>query len=186
MNSNIIKLLLGLCVFLLLILLFEFKFFGLSNDQIEGTTINKGEIQNQPIKLPQIVLSKKPIDSYSEMIERPLFLKSREPVTAVVEEGPVEVVGAIEDLVLVGIYSAKDKLVALLSQPKADKKFIKKSEGDDVSGFLLKEIQADRIILERGGREQSLMLRKDRPKPKKRRKTNRKPKKALTSNSAKK
>jgi type II secretory pathway component PulC len=167
MNSNVIKLLLGLCVFSLLILLVEFEFFGLSSNQLQGAPINTEKQQEQQIKLPQIVLSKKPMDSYSDMIEKPLFIKGRKPVVVdAVEDGPIEELGAIEDLVLVGIYSTEDRLVALLSQPKADKKFLKKSEGDDVSGFLLKEIQFDRVILERGGKKQPLMLRKPRPKSK--------------------
>lgn len=175
MSSNIIKLLLGICVFLLLILFIEFEVLSLSNNE-KGKALNTEKHQDQLIKLPRIILSKKAMEGYPEMVESPLFLKDRKPVIDM-EDGPVEVLGLIEDWVLVGIYSTKDRLVALLSQSKGDKKFIKKLEGDDVAGFLLKEIKADRVILERDGKEQPLMLRKARPRPKIKPKANRKIKK---------
>jgi hypothetical protein len=171
MNSNVIKLLLGLCVFLLFILLIEYEFFGLSSSQLEKGRSLATKQQQLSIELPQIQLSKKTVEGYLEIVEKPLFIKGRAPIVSIVDDGPIEEMAKIEDLVLVGIYSTEDHLVALLSTPKADKKFIKKLEGDGISGFLLKEIHLDRVILERNGNEQPQMLRKERPRPQKKSKS---------------
>lgn len=166
MNSNFIKLLFALCVFFLVILLIEFNFIGLSSEQLEGNPQRKTE-NSKPTELPQIKLSKPPEDNYADMTERPLFVKGRKPMTGMADDSPVEVYGAIEDLILVGVFSKDEGLVALINQKKSDKEFVKAAEGQDVSGYFLKEIHADHIILERDGRKQRLPLRKARPESKK-------------------
>jgi len=168
MNSNIIKLLLVLCVMLLIILFIEWEIAepGINLD-IE-TSATKEESQNKSQKLTEIKLTKQSVESYSEMVDSPLFIKGRKPVAGFEEETEGQVDSRIEDLYLVGIYSAEERMVALFSTKGRDGKYLKKAKGDDVSGWMLEEIMVDKVILERDGKKQTLMLRTPKPKlPKK-------------------
>ncbi len=169
MNSNIIKLLLILSVLLLIILFIEWKLTEPAvNQDIETSTTEK-ESQSQIQKLSVIKLTRQPVESYSQMVDSPLFIKGRKPPVAVdVEEIDNQDAGRIEDLYLVGIYSAEERIVALFNQKGKGGKYLKKAKGDDVSGWMLEEIKADKVILERDGKKQTLMLRTPKPKqPKK-------------------
>jgi len=166
MNSNVIKLLVVLSVLLLIILFIEWELAEPSeNLNIETPTVEE-ESQDQSQKLTVIKLTKQPIDSYSQMVNSPLFIKGRMPVAGVAEETEELDVGSIEDLFLVGIYSAEEHMFALFSKKGRDKKYLKKAKGDDVAGWMLEEIQVDKVILERDGNKQSLMLRAPKPKSK--------------------
>jgi len=166
MNSNVIKLFLALCALLLLILFIEWELAEPSENQDIEILATKEKPQNQSQKLTVIKLSEQPIESYSQMVNSPLFIKERKPVAGVVEETEELGAGNIEDLFLVGIYSSEESLIALFSKKGIDRKYLKKAKGDDVSGWMLEEIQADKVILERDGNKQTLMLRAPKPKSK--------------------
>jgi len=85
--------------------------------------------------------------------------------------------GQIDDLVLLGIYSNKDKMNALFNKKGKQKTFLKKTEGEHVAGWLIKEIKSDRIVLEQAGKQKTVMLRMPKPK------TIKKPKRRLRKNS---
>ncbi len=164
MNSNIIKLLLALCVMLLIILFIEWRVSEPAVYQNIETPTSEGKPQNQPQKLAVIELSKGSVDTYSQMVDSPLFIKGRRPVIGGIEETVSQDVGRIEDLFLVGIYSVEEHLIALFNKKGPDRKYLKKAKGDDVSGWMLAEIKADKVILERDGKKQTLMLRAPKPK----------------------
>lgn len=164
MNSNIIKLLLVLCILLLMILFIEWELAEPAENLNSETLVTEEESQNQGQKLPVIKLSRQSVDTYTHMVESPLFIKGRKPVVDDVEETETEGVGRIEDLFLVGIYTVEERLVALFNKKGTDGKYLKKSKGDDVSGWMLEEIMLDKVILERDGKKQTLMLRTAKPK----------------------
>jgi len=164
MNSKIVKLLLVLCVLLLIILLIEWEIFESAVNQDIEAPATEEESRNQSQKLTVIKLTKQPLESYSQMVDSPLFIKGRKPVVGVEEETEGQDAGRIEDLYLVGIYSAEERMVALFNKKGIDGKYLKKIKGDDVSGWMLKEIKVDKVILEQGGKMQTLMLRTPKPK----------------------
>lgn len=166
MNSNIIKLLLVLCVLLVLVLFIEWELAEPPEKlNIEAPAIEE-ESQNQSQKLTIIKLSEQSLDSYTEMVNSPLFIKGRQPIADLVEEAEDQDVGSIEDLFLVGIYSTEEGMMALFKTKGSNEKYLKKSRGDDVSGWMLEKIQADQVILERDGKRQALLLRAPKPKSK--------------------
>ena len=173
MNSRVIKLLLGLCLILLVILLVEWLVISFFNPPAVKSISAK---VSQDMKLPELVLTKQSTETYLDMVDRPLFIKGRKPVIDLNEDSDIQELGKIEDLILVGIYSKDGHMIALFSQQGSEKKYLKKSEGDDIAGWLLKEIQADQIILEQAGEQQTIMLRKPKPKTKPKITTKRKPK----------
>ena len=164
MNSNIIKLLLVLCILLLMILFIEWELAEPAENLNSETLVTEEESQNQGQKLPVIKLSRQSVDTYTHMVESPLFIKGRKPVVDDMEETEGEDVSRIEDLFLVGIYSIEERLGALFNKKGTDGKHLKKAKGDDVSGWMLEEIQVDKVILERDGKKQTLMLRTPKPR----------------------
>ena len=176
MNSNVIKLLLVLCALLLIILLIEWELAEPSENQDIEMPISKEESQNQSQKLTVIKLSEQPLESYSQMVNSPLFIKGRMPVAGDVEQTDNRDVSRIEDLFLVGIYSAEERIVALFNKKGSNEKYLKKAKGDDVSGWMLEEIQVDKVILEQDGNKQTLMLRAPKPKSKRKYKQSKKAK----------
>ncbi len=160
--NNIIKGLIALCSLLLLVLFVEWALIEPTKQAtVESTAVEKSQGLTD---LPKLVLAKQAVESYSQMVERPLFIQGRKPVAEDGEEQAVnEDVGEIEDLVLLGIYSIKGKTNALFNKKGKDRKYLKKSEGEDVAGWLLKEIKPDRVVLEQRGNKQTVMLRKPKP-----------------------
>ena len=164
MSSNIIKLLLVLCILLLMVLFIEWELAEPAENLNSETPVTEEESQAERQKLPVIKLSKQSIETYSHMVDSPLFIEGRKPVVGAIEETESEDFGKIEDLFLVGIYSVEERMVALFNKKGTDGKYLKKAKGDDVSGWMLEEINADNVILEQDGKKQTLMLRAPKPK----------------------
>ena len=165
MNSNIIKFLMILSVLLLIILFIEWELAEPAVNLDIETPATEKESQSQSQKLSVIKLTRQPAESYSQMVDSPLFIKGRKPpVAGDLDETENQNAGKIEDLYLVGIYSVEERIVALFNKRGKGGKYLKKTKGDDVSGWMLEEIKVDKVILERGGKKQTLMLRTPKPK----------------------
>ncbi len=172
MNSNVIKGLLGLCLLLLLVLIIEWLMTK-SPEQVLVPSVATENSQTALTELPKLKMAKQAIETYSQMVERPLFIKGRKPLDDETDEqASTEEIGEIEDLILLGIYSIKGKTSALFKKMETGRRklgkrprtFLKKSEGEDVAGWLLKKIETDRVVMEQRGKEQTIMLRKPKPK----------------------
>lgn len=167
MSDGMIKPMLGLLVLLLLVLFVEWQFIGGSEPRLVKSSSLEKKTPNQEIRLPVLALKKQSLDDYDEMVERPLFIKGRKPVSENKVEKTHEVkteYSPIDKINLVGLYSVKDRKVALFSKQAKDKHYPKRSEGEDIFGWQLKKILPDRVILERDGKEERLKLRKPKPK----------------------
>jgi len=179
MSNNVIKGLLGLCLLLLLVLAIEWWLIDSSEFPVGAQVTIEDEFQ---IQLPKLALAKKALESYSQMVESPLFIQGRKPIIIDGADNGVthEDDGQIDDLVLLGIYSNKDKMNALFNKKGKQKTFLKKIEGEHVAGWLINEIKSDRIVLEQAGNQKTVMLRMPKPttikKPKRRLRKNSKPK----------
>ncbi len=168
MNNNVIKALLAVCLLLLAVLFIEWQ-TGKSDSQVAVIpTVTKQE-QDPLIQLPKLILTKQTAESYTQMVESPLFVQGRKPIENATEEEIIEEAsGKIDDLVLQGLYSVQGKKIALFKAKGNDKKYLKKTEGEDVNGWQLIEIKADSVVMEQSGKKQSLMLRKPKLKSPKR------------------
>ncbi len=180
MNSKLIKILLATCLVLVVILLAEWTYANHSNKELLSSMDN---IEQQPYvddKLPEIDLSIVPIEHYAEMIARPLFIQGRKPVVEDQSEVVEEVLdtGDIDDWVLVGIYSINKQFFASFKS-REEKKHRSKQEGDDISGWKIKEILAEKVIVVRAGKQQIIQLRKPKAAVKAKTKARRKPRPKL-------
>jgi len=165
--TNAIKTLIGICLLLLITLLIEWQ-LGKPAQQMSAL-VKAIDRDNSLVELPKLKITEQTAESYSQMVENPLFIQGRKPI--LVEGGGEQneqVVGKIDDLSLQGLYSIQDKKIALFQAKGKDKNYLKKSEGEDVAGWKLIEIKVDSVVMEQHGKQQTLMLRKPKPKVAKR------------------
>ncbi|MDF9392813.1 MULTISPECIES: hypothetical protein [Methylococcus] len=102
------------------------------------------------------------LGEFEELVERPLFVEGRRPPPEVVEEPPPPVAHTPLDLKLMGLIFSPAGKTALLVDPKGKYKRVK--EGGIVSGWVLKELKTDRVILQQDGEIKELLLLKAKPK----------------------
>ncbi|WP_157200611.1 hypothetical protein [Methylomonas lenta] len=128
----------------------------------------------QADELPQLSLSKQSAESFINIVERPLFIEGRKPLPEIVEtSSEASTNDQLDDWSLIGIYTKNKRQVALFRKQNEARKFLKLNEDQTISGWQLKQIQADRVVLQQGGQEKSVMLRNPRlpsktpPPPKK-------------------
>ncbi len=164
MNSKAIKIMLALCVVLLVILIIEWQVTGIPVIELTDSDLTDQEFKNDEKKLSAIKITKPPITFYANMVDRPLFIQGRRNVESVVEKTINLEASKIEDLTLVGIFSNKDRLVAAFSKQGAEKKFVKISEDENIAGWLVTEVQSDKILLEKGAKQKTLFLRAPKEK----------------------
>jgi len=134
--------------------------------------------------IPHYHFNYKAIGDYREIEDRPLFFKSRKPIVIEdAEETPVEKkldeeIKVLEPISidLVGIINTPEGVFALFQDPKAkpsEEKFKRFSQGEEINGWQLKEIQNDRVIIVSGSEDKMIPLSKPRIAPAKKRKSRR-------------
>lgn len=158
-------LLLSLCGAFLVILLLEWILMIVGDKQLHESLLVADDPNFDHATLPELKLMEKPMETYADMVERPLFIQGRRPIILeVTEETNEEEVTEIENLTLFGIYFVNDEKKALFSEKGVDKNYQKKSVGDEIAGWIIKVINVDSVILEQSGSQETVMLRKPKPK----------------------
>ncbi len=151
---------------MLLLLLAEWGL--MESSEISGNNASQISSNQKSIErgLPRLEMATQAIENYTDMVESPLFIEGRKPLLRLEDANKSLVVSNVDDLILSGIYSTGGQLFALFSKQGKETSYSKHKEGDDLAGWLIKKIQNDRVVLDRAGREQVLMLRKPKPKQK--------------------
>ena len=140
------------------------------NPDATGLAAPPAEVVSKPAESPLDRLS--PLgekDEYAAVNERPLFLPDRRPPSLDPEEPPAEDPGLSTDLAgldLNAVLITPSEASAWIRDPK-EKKVVRLRLGDEMAGWSVKEILADRILLERQGERDTLILRdyKNMPPP---------------------
>jgi type II secretory pathway component PulC len=159
MFNPLIKILLGLSGLLLLLLVLEWYWLGTVEPQQQSLETSA---TFEEIPLPQLDFARQTLENTQDMLKRPLFMQGRRPL----ENNPEEVIepaGDIDEFLLMGVYQVDDKPVALLKD-KQQQRYEKKTEGESIAGWEIKQVLADRIVIERQGHEKTVLLRKPKPK----------------------
>ena len=109
---------------------------------------------------PSFVMA--PAESFSAILERPLFSPTRRPPA----EGTVTLESAEPELevTVVGIIISSEEQIAII-KPKGESRFVRLSEGDSFQGWTLETIEPDRITFQRGDIEEHIELTYDEPPP---------------------
>ncbi|PKM12843.1 MAG: hypothetical protein CVV13_03815 [Gammaproteobacteria bacterium HGW-Gammaproteobacteria-3] len=177
MNSRLIKLLAKACAILVVVIIAERQYAQYVKDQLfKHWPTNTGQKQNIG-ELPKIDLTRKPEESYVELINRPLFIEGRRPAPEPESENAATGAdGGAEDQVAVpiedfdweldGVYLHQDTAMALFSRPKkttGQASHAKKLINESIDGWKLIAIEPDKVVLEQGGKQHELLLRKPKP-----------------------
>ena len=168
MNTKLIKFLLVLCSLLLGIIAAEW-FYA---QQVQKQTLAALKVTDKKTpkiaQMPSINLTQKPEQSFTDLVERPLFIKGRRPVPEIPTDPkqPTAKPTGPFNWQLNGVYTKKSGLYALLSrsvrQPKNN--FRKLTQGADIDGWTLSLVQKDKVVLNQGALQKELLLRKPKPK----------------------
>lgn len=175
MNRTLFKWQLISAAILLFALFVEWSFTEFSRGELQEILNQTIAADYQAEPLPSLEQPKQLSGNFMGVVERPLFIEGRKPLAETVETG-VETAaetGQIDDWLLIGIYNRDKRQWALFRKQNEAKKFLKLNEQQMISGWRLKQIQFDRVILQQGAQEKALMLRKPReqgkiPEPAKR------------------
>jgi hypothetical protein len=169
MNVKLIILLSVLCAVLMAGIVGEWLYARHAYKQTLAALKVKDKKSAQLAKMPTINLTQKPELSFSDMVERPLFIKGRRPVPESVADPKQAVIKPTGPFnwQLNGIYTKQGRLHALFSRTVrvAKGNFRKLARGTDLDGWTLVDIQRDKAILNQpGSLPKTLLLRKPKPK----------------------
>lgn len=154
---------------MLLVFVLASEWFA-SNETTDSSQTKRKTVEMQNEELPSLNLETQNEEDYSDLVERPLFIKGRKPVEEPHEEiAPVTEVKKMEAFVwdLTGIFTSPKGLMAFFSRinGKVEKDNYRKLKlGDDIDGWRLNEIAFDKVMLVRAGDTKTLLLRKAKPK----------------------
>ena len=163
MNLKLVKLQLIMSGLLGLILLAEYAYGLSAARQLQRSLQFSKDDSPSSSELPSISTLKSTSGTFNELVERPLFIEGRKPVVeAVVEATQNADNGQIDDWELIGIYTKGNKNTVIFAKKNETRKFLKIGAEQMVSGWLLKEIQLDRVLLQQGAQVKTVMLRKPR------------------------
>lgn len=146
-------------VFLLCLVLGYAVYRALERTDTGGSTeIALSRPEKIPALAPQPRFAMPPITTYPETIKRPLFSPSRQPQVETTETPlPKAVLNSDIKARLSGIIITPEGRFALLQKP-TETEAIRVSEGQNFEGWVVKSIQADRIVLNRGDSTQVVMI----------------------------
>ncbi|MBS3963129.1 MAG: hypothetical protein KGZ80_01315 [Methylomonas sp.] len=165
MNSRLLKIQLGL-VAILASTLVSVWLLGYHDHQALQSGFKAQKAPDYAaVSLPALDLADRSTAQLTEVIERPVFIEGRKPI---VEEEPANVVvtdsGQLDDWELIGVYFKADKTATALFRKRSEaKKYLKARENQAVSGWVIKDIQGDRVMLAQSDQQKTLMLLKPRP-----------------------
>lgn len=165
MNRKLLRLQLLTCAALGTGLSAEWVVSRYAAQELDSQLAPRDQIAFEAEQLPAIATSPRPIDSYNDIVERPIFIEGRRPLAETKANDPTQNsdTSQIDDWSLIGIYDKGGKPTALFSKRNEARKFLKIGEEQSLSGWQLKQILADRVILQQAGQEKPVLLRKPRP-----------------------
>ena len=131
-------------------------------EKILEVPVHHLELPDQ-IEVPQFEFLQYSMESYSELVERPLFFISRrppeKPTVAVVQQ---QYVPQNIDWILMGTYTNHEVQYVMLVKVAEPKNIRKLTVGEVVDGWKIKKINFANVVLEYNGTEKILELRKNR------------------------
>lgn len=142
--------------------------------ETEAPAVQKIELKQDEVEIDDLptleMLTETSEDNYSDLVERPMFIKGRKPVNEPEPENtPVAEVKRMDVFVwnLTGIFTTSKGMTAFLNRinAKIEKDNYRKIKvGDELDGWKMTEIQLDKIILTQSGETKTLLLHKAKPK----------------------
>lgn len=115
---------------------------------------------------PDYQFSPRTIDDYHQFVERPLFFKERQPIIPSDEDEETTTVASGKfAFVLTGVIDTPTGIYCLLQNPRAkekSEKFKRLQQGDEIDGWIIKEIHPDHVTISANGTSEEIKLAKPR------------------------
>jgi hypothetical protein len=169
MNSQLIKILIVLCLAFGLMITVEWFYADYRQKQLLSSKITPSKLADA--EMPTLQLGLKPEASYNDLVNRPLFIMGRKPVPEAEAtqsgEQATTAMGNISDWQLNGVYTTPKGLMALLTRTVVTTptdKYRKVLAGANMDGWNVAEIHTDKIVLTQGATQKNLLLRPPKPK----------------------
>jgi len=167
MNNKLISALTVVGSLLMLIIISEWWYAQHARTQLLSG-VDDTQVKVALDEMPSVDLTEQPEESYVDLVARPLFIKGRKPVEEVAQkQNQINAVAVKFDWLLIGVYTSEKKWQALLVRetkkiPKDN--YRKITEGSDLDGWKLTQIDKDKVVLTQDGNEKILPLRKPKLK----------------------
>lgn len=163
MNSRFVKWQLIACGCLSLLILVEWGIGEASRAELQAILDKDVRSDYQAEAMPALTQTQPFGEHFNVIVERPLFIEGRRPLPEqVVEETEAADNSQLDDWLLIGIYSKDNRKMALFRKRNEAKTFLKLNETQMITGWQLMRILDDRVLLQQGGQQKSIMLRKPR------------------------
>jgi len=169
MNNKLVTLLTATCGVLLLVIIGEWFYAKMSQQQLLSSSAPKTAKIAQD-EMPSIELDGQSEDSYVDFVSRPLFIEGRRPVNETLAANAQNNQIAVKfDWLLNGVYTtSKGGLSAFMTRanptlPKRDN-YRKVTVGQMLDGWKLAEIFKDKVVFIQDATQKELTLRKPKPK----------------------
>ncbi len=147
----------AICIILLALFAYQVMSYPLANDEQINAQDNIGDELAKSIdyELPQLTVLKQ-IDQYSEIIERPLFDKSRKGYITK-RSKKVASSNELSHLVLVGTARSSDVQIGIIADTKA-KQMERLKVGENYQDWKISEVAKDYILFQNNDLEHKLFL----------------------------
>ncbi|MDD5227480.1 MAG: hypothetical protein PHN45_06795 [Methylococcales bacterium] len=167
MNRPVILVLIALNTLLVAVLTIEWVAGTKTPTTIAQTKTDNSESEES---LPELDLTTTSEEGYSDLVERPLFIKGRKTVNEPIPESvPVAAVKKVEAFVwdLTGVFATPKGVTAFFSRMNAKvpkDNYRKYKVGEELDGWKISEIHTDSVVLTQTSETKTLPLRKLKPR----------------------
>ncbi len=182
LNTKLLSFLLIGCLILAVLVIAEWWYASYSYQSLLTSIEDIDEVADEIETMPEIQLAENPLESYSAMVNRPLFTEGRKPIEDAEDDTPLQEFTGNVELTLTGLVETPEGITVMLQD--SNNKHYRARQGDDAQGWEVVKIETDKVIIKRGSDRKELILRKPKlaqmPVPKRRlpgKRTRRSPKK---------
>ena len=157
-NYKLSFFLLGGIALLAVILLIEWQYARFTRADLLAT-LETGAGSNSAIdKLPELDLSTQTLESYAEIVNRPLFIEGRRPIEEAEDVPALTLFSGKLELMLSGVVNTPEGMIALIQDKK--KKNYQLKLHDAIEGWEVDSIDAEKVVMKRNNKRTELLLRK--------------------------
>jgi hypothetical protein len=158
LNIKLLSFLLICCLILAVIVIGEWWVASHSYQNLLTSVDEIDEVADEVETMPEIKLAEQSLESYSAMVNRPLFTEGRKPIEDSEESTPLQEFTGNVELILTGLVDMPGGVTAMLRDN--NNKHYRAKQGEEAQGWEVARIETDKIIIERGSDRKELMLRK--------------------------
>ncbi len=145
-----------LCIALLALFAYQVMSYPLDVESVRGKSLDKELAKSIDYDLPQLAVLKS-IDKYSEIVQRPLFVKGRAAAVNIRSVTKATTVDALAHLILVGTASSSDVQIAIVADTKA-KQMERLKVGESYKEWNIAEVSSNHVIFQNEELEYKLFV----------------------------